>query len=218
MSYCTVIFLLLANNFSDSIKRSAEIFTRDGERTSLVPLRYSLEEVDELDYLFHEKKWSVRNMSRSDATKENFEENAGAYSIIHVATHGISENDQASGLFFFDDNSAMTRSFFNTNELYQMNLSADLVVFSPCKSAVGDVKTGEGVMALPRGFMYAGVPHVVASLWKIHDEKTKLFMLDFYTELLSGENYSQALRNAKLKALKKKWLPLDWAGFVLLSE
>lgn len=208
---------LLSHSVSKEAKRSADIFVRQGDRTSLMPLQYSLDEVDELYKLCINTKTEVKKIAKEEATKACFERNASGYSIIHVATHGISKSPAETGLYFSDGERAGDE-FLHLSELYRMNFKADLVVLSACKSAIGDVKTGEGVMALPRGFMYAGVPNVVASLWKIHDKKTKELMVSFYQALLDGATYAEALRQAKLKAIKKKWLPLDWAGFVLLCE
>ncbi len=210
----------LNQTISEQTLRSDSVFYRDGDRAALLPLKYSLEEVDELDQLFVNKNIAVTKYSNAEATKLNFTQNARAYSIIHVATHGISGREQECGLFFSEPagTSLDQDAFLPAYELYKLNLNADLVVLSACKTALGDVKTGEGVMALPRGFMYAGVPNVMASLWKIHDEKTKDFMLTFYQKLLEGKSYAEALRLAKLQAIKKGCLPLDWAGFVLLCE
>ena len=73
-------------------------------------------------------------------------------------------------------------------------------------------------MALPRAFIFAGVPNLVVSLWKIHDEKTKNMMLDFYTFILEGNSYSEALRKAKLQGIKNGELPIDWSGIILIGN
>jgi len=94
-----------------------------------------------------------------------------------------------------------------------------LVVLSACKSGYGKVEKGEGVISLPRSFLFNGVPNVIASLWKVHDERTKDLMVAFYKHLLEDKvSYAEALRLAKLDCIKKGFLPLDWAGFVLIGE
>ena len=50
-----------------------------------------------------------------------------------------------------------------------MRLSAELVVLSACRTALGKEVRGEGLVGLTRGFMDAGAPRVVASLWKVSD-------------------------------------------------
>ena len=49
---------------------------------------------------------------------------------------------------------------------------ADLVVLSACRTALGEEIRGEGLVGLVRGFMYAGSPRVVASLWDVRDDAT----------------------------------------------
>ena len=42
-------------------------------------------------------------------------------------------------------------------------------------------------------------------------------MVEFYRNLLSGKSYADALRLARLSAISKGWMPVDWAGFVLIG-
>ena len=87
-----------------------------------------------------------------------------------------------------------------------------------CNTGTGEIAEGEGVLALPRGFILSGVPNVISTLWKVHDEKTKDLMTSFYHHLLAGNTYAEALRLAKLDAIEKGVLPLDWAGGVLTGS
>jgi CHAT domain-containing protein len=73
-------------------------------------------------------------------------------------------------------------------------------------------------MALPRALIFAGVPNVVASLWNVNDTKTSDLMLLFYRHLLDGVSYAEALRQAKLDCISRGFLPLNWAGFVLIGN
>ena len=59
----------------------------------------------------------------------------------------------------------------------------ELVVLSGCDTQRG-VEMGDSIMALPWGFMYAGAPTVLASLWKVDDTATTLFMDRFFENLL----------------------------------
>jgi CHAT domain-containing protein len=92
----------------------------------------------------------------------------------------------------------------------------DLAVLSTCQSGLGDPLPGDGIQGLRRAFRAAGVKSVVSSLWKVPDEATREFMLDFYDRLLNKVPRAQALQEAKLELRKKyKNDPLYWAGFVL---
>lgn len=65
-----------------------------------------------------------------------------------------------------------------------MKLSAELVVLSACETGLGEEVKGEGIVGLTRGFMYAGTPRVVVSLWKVDDEATAELMSLFYQKML----------------------------------
>src|SRR6266508_1195489 len=81
---------------------------------------------------------------------------------------------------------------------------------------------GEGLVGLARGFMYAGAPRILASLWKVDDQATSEFMERFYQGMLGPEALSPAgaLRQAQLSVWKQKqWRePYYWAAFVLQGE
>jgi len=74
---------------------------------------------------------------------------------------------------------------------------------------------------LTRGFMYAGSPRVVASLWKVDDVATAELMKIFYQKLFK-ENMrpASALRGAKIEMMQqKRWSsPYYWAAFELQGE
>ena len=105
--------------------------------------------------------------------------------------------------------------------MYNLNLSAELVVLSACETALGKEVKGEGLMSMVRGFMYSGTPRVLASLWKVDDEATAELMKEFYRQLLeSGLAPAAALRQAQITQMQKKsrQSPYYWAGFQLQGE
>jgi CHAT domain-containing protein len=107
------------------------------------------------------------------------------------------------------------------NDIYNLHLSADLVVLSACDTALGRDVKGEGLVGLTRGFMSAGSKSVVASLWKVDDRATAILMAEFYKSMLEdGQSPAAALRSAKQKMRQDKaWgAPYFWAGFVLQGE
>lgn len=205
----------------DSSELSSDLY-RDN---SLVSLPYTRDEVKGIESLFSKKKLAARVLIGDKATKKALSQNINGFDVIHFATHGYSstKNPSLSRLVLADDNQNTGKSdddaFLYLDETYDLNLNADLVVLSACKTGTGKILEGEGVMALPRGFIYAGVPNVIASLWKVHDAKTKDLMLAFYKHLLNNNvSYAEALRRAKVDCIKKGFLPLDWAGFVLIGN
>ncbi|TKG93933.1 CHAT domain-containing protein [Puteibacter caeruleilacunae] len=209
----------IAENITRSALEEADILDKKATYNSLAALDYSIKEVKEIASLFKNDDVNVQVLLDKQATEKQFKESLSAQNIIHIATHGISRGDNQSGLFFTMTDDDGEDGFLSLRELYQLNIDADLVVLSACKTATGTIKEGEGVMALPRGFVYAGAPHVMASLWKVHDKNTKAFMTAFYKYLLQDKaGYSKALQQAKIEFIKHNYLPLDWAGFVLVGE
>ncbi|PKP22189.1 MAG: hypothetical protein CVU05_05040 [Bacteroidetes bacterium HGW-Bacteroidetes-21] len=193
------------------------------KKESLCPLPYTLEEVEEIGKLFKTQETNCVILTKKDANKHYFFNSFLNHTIIHIATHGYASkvSPNHSGFFLYSNDSNNTSynnlDFVNMNEIYSVKTNADLVVLSACNSGVGPIYNGEGLMALPRGFIYAGVPNVLASLWKVHDIKTKVLMVAFYKHLLDGNNYAKALRLAKLDCIYTGHHPLDWAGFVLIG-
>ena len=55
-----------------------------------------------------------------------------------------------------------------------------LVVLSACRTALGREVYGEGLIGLTRGFMYAGAPRVVSSVWNVDDRASAQLMARFY--------------------------------------
>ncbi|MCF8232492.1 MAG: CHAT domain-containing protein [Bacteroidales bacterium] len=194
------------------------------ENRQLVSLPHSLEEVSQISTMFETNDLKTSLMTRKQATEENFRTTTKS-EIIHVATHGVSSKDQPgqSGLFFSqpeipEKGQHEKDGFLFVNELFSMELDADLIVLSACKSGAGQILKGEGVFGLPRGFIFAGAPNLIASLWKIHDEKTKTIINSFYRHLLEGKDYATALQQAKIEMIERGELPLDWSGIVLIGR
>lgn len=208
-------------NTSDSPNRGSEGETIESFLQYLPQLPMAEREVLQIGELFRTKKVGTIQVKHNRIAKQEFIDIIPKYDIIHIASHGFTDpNDfRNSGIYFSNSNSSkQSYELLHLNEIYNLNLQANLVVLSACKSNVGQIVQGEGAMALPRGFIYAGASNVLASLWKVHDEKTKDLMIAFYKHLLNGNSYAHALRLAKLDCIKKGFQPLDWAGFVMIGK
>ncbi|AFZ56634.1 CHAT domain-containing protein [Anabaena cylindrica FACHB-243] len=147
------------------------------------------------------------------------------YRILHFATHGIlnSEQPELSGivLSLFDDQGKPQNGFLRLHDIFNLNLSADLVVLSACQTGLGQQIKGEGLVGLTRGFMYAGSPRVVVSLWNVDDQATALLMRKFYQKMLKdGLKPPAALRQAQIEMLQDERFskPDYWAAFTLQGE
>jgi CHAT domain-containing protein len=161
-----------------------------------------------------------------DATRETaMSPLVGEYKIVHFATHGFlnSEHPELSGivLTMVNQDGTRTNGLMSLPDIYDLNLSSDLVVLSACDTALGKDTKGEGLVGLTRGFMSAGSRSVVASLWKVDDRATAVLMANFYKSMLEdGLPPAAALRSAKQSIRQQKgWsAPYFWAGFTLQGE
>jgi CHAT domain-containing protein/tetratricopeptide (TPR) repeat protein len=149
----------------------------------------------------------------------------GEYRILHFATHGLLNNKipALSGLVFslVDEQGRPINGFLRLHEIYNLKLNADLVVLSGCQTALGQEVRGEGLIGLTRGFMYAGAPRVVASLWNVNDQATANLMKLFYERMLKdGMRPAAALRAAQIAMWKTEpnAVPYRWGAFILQGD
>jgi CHAT domain-containing protein len=149
----------------------------------------------------------------------------GSYSIIHFATHSRlnDEYPESSGviLSLFDRHGNPEDGYVRLKDIYDLKLSADLVVLSACDTALGKDINGEGIVGLTRGFMYAGVSRVVATLWRVDDEATSELMKWFYIGILQRrESPATSLREAQKQVRKQaRWRsPYYWGAFIIEGD
>jgi CHAT domain-containing protein/Tfp pilus assembly protein PilF len=148
------------------------------------------------------------------------------YRIVHFATHGLlnTTHPGLSGLILslVDRQGNDQNGFLPAHEVFNLNLPADLVVLSGCRTGLGKEIKGEGLLGLTRGFMYAGAARVAVSLWDVNDESTADLMKLFYRGMLVKRPMSPAaaLRQAQIAMWKSaRWhAPYYWAAFVLQGE
>lgn len=154
---------------------------------------------------------------KEKASKQNFITNSNKYSILHLAMHGIlNEDDDNQSSLLFSNNEKLFLS-----EFYDLNIPADMAVLSACNTGMGKYKNGEGIMSLSRALTYSGVKSSVYSLWQVPDKETSEIMISFYENLKNGQPKDEALANAKKQFLANnpmKQHPFYWAGFVVNGD
>lgn len=145
------------------------------------------------------------------------------FRIVHFATHARTKS--ASGrplglvLSLFDEEGRPVDDVLGLDDLYNMALPADLAVLSACGTVLGENVAGEGLVGLTRGFMHAGTPRVVVSLWDVRDTAARESMRRFYGALLDeGAPPGEALRRAQASMWRDGWAVRDWAAFVLQGD
>lgn len=189
-----------------------------------VRLRFSRQEADQIAALVSEgDNLKALDFRANRATATSPELNR--YAILHFATHGLINNEhpELSGvvLSLVNEQGRPQDGFLRLYDIYNLKLGADLVVLSACQTALGKEIKGEGLIGLTRGFMYAGAPRVVASLWQIDDRVTAEFMRRFYEAMfVQGLRPAAALRAAQVSMSKdnRRGAPHYWAAFTLQGE
>jgi CHAT domain-containing protein len=207
-----------------SVATDVERSAAESGLADFLRLRFSRYEAEQIIRLAAERKQlKALDFAASRATATSDE--LGQYSIIHFATHGLINNQhpELSGivLSLVNERGQPQNGFLRLHEIYNLRLGADLVVLSACQTALGKEVRGEGLVGVTRGFMYAGAPRVVASLWRIDDRAAAELMKRFYEEMLGGgQRPVAALRAAQISLWKqKRWeSPYYWAAFTLQGE
>lgn len=201
------------------LERSA----RDSGGLTFVRLRASRSEAETIVALARGQNLKALDFDASRATV--LREGLDQYQIVHFATHGLlnSLHPELSGLVLslVDENGSPQDGFLRAHEVYNLKLRADLVVLSACQTALGKEIRGEGLIGLTRGFMYAGAPRVVASLWRVPSKATAELMKHFYHGMFVRKlRPAAALRFAQTEILKvPKWNePYYWAAFVIQGD
>jgi CHAT domain-containing protein len=106
-------------------------------------------------------------------------------------------------------------------DIYNLELLAYVVVLSACETGLGREVKGEGLVGLTRGFMYAGAPRVVVSLWNVSDRATATLMGHFYEEMIKNGRAPGAALRAAQRTMRRdaRWAhPYYWSAFVIQGE
>ncbi|HEX3130175.1 MAG TPA: CHAT domain-containing tetratricopeptide repeat protein, partial [Thermoanaerobaculia bacterium] len=190
---------------------------------SLTRLAASSREAEAISELAPGRVWTALGFQASRATA--FGGELARHRIVHFATHGVidSETPELSGLVLslVDEEGRPQEGFLGLDDIYNLDLRADLVVLSGCETALGREMRGEGLVGLTRGFLYAGAARVLASLWQVQDRPATELMVRFYRALLQDRlPPAAALRAAQLSLLReRRWRdPFYWGAFVLQGD
>lgn len=154
----------------------------------------------------------ARVLVREQATETIVKRAGGQFRLLHFAVHGEFDPSQplASRLLLAGD--AENDGRLTADELYDLTLDADLVTLSACDTGLGDIASGDDVIGLVRGFLFAGTRSIVASLWPVADVETAELMTGFYRDL-AGASRTEALRRAQLAVRGRHPHPFYWAAF-----
>ncbi len=129
----------------------------------------------------------------------------------HFSCHGgFNPNNPIESALFLANKELLT-----LGEIFELNLKKSrLVVLSACETGLIDLNSiSDEYIGLPSGFLFAGSPSVVSSLWTVSDLSTSFLMMKFY-EILLDKNQQVSvpvalkiaqnwLQNLTVKEIKK---------------
>ncbi|HSR36610.1 MAG TPA: CHAT domain-containing tetratricopeptide repeat protein, partial [Desulfurivibrionaceae bacterium] len=159
----------------------------------------------------------VTTLTRERATETWVREHIGEFGIIHLASHG--EFDPVNPLFSAVRLTPDTKSDgkLQADEIFGLNIKADLVVLSACQTGLGDIRGGDDVVGMNRAFIFAGTHSLMSSLWRVSDVSTAIMMKQFYREY-TREGKAASLRRAMLHVKNRYPHPGYWGAFVLTGD
>ena len=179
-------------------------------------------EVLEIQYIFENKNLYTDHLIKHSASETNIKNLTDyQYDVIHFATHGILNRDESKlSALLLHNSDDINDGILYSNELFNLNLHTELVVLSSCESGSGEFQMGEGILSFMQGIFYAGAKKIIYTHWKIDDQITSTFMINFYEELVETNDVSTSLHNSKIKMIqsKKTANPRLWSGYSLISK
>jgi tetratricopeptide (TPR) repeat protein len=192
--------------------------------TAFRRLPFSQDELSTVERLVpQDRRHIVRGL---DATRNNFERTRlDGYSLLLISTHAFADDrePELSSLVFslIDRDGHAIDGFFRLYEVYDSKISPAFVVLSACETAAGKSVRGEGLIGLSRGFLFAGASGLLASLFRVDDEATSVFVTGFLEHLLGPDRRSPssaALAARRDLAVSTRWKdPYYWGAFVLMD-
>ncbi len=159
----------------------------------------------------------VTTLTRERATESWLREHISEFGIIHIASHG--EFDPVNPLFsairLTKDSKADGR--LQAEEIFGLDIRADLVVLSACQTGLGDIRSGDDVVGMNRAFIFAGTHSLMSSLWRVSDVSTAIMMKQFYRNYMTYEK-AESLSRAMQHVKNRYPHPGYWGAFVLTGD
>lgn len=208
------------NQKLDLIAYAPVHFAAKGISDNLESLPGTVEEVTRIASMFHADRVVVKTVhaaSKSALLSEQLND----CRFLHFATHSYLNDAGPEGVVIVLHGSDQADGVLRSTEIAHLALNTEMVVLSACETAIGDVKAGEGVLGLVRGFFCAGSRSVCASMWKVNDQATSLLMGKFYeNRAAKGLSKAESLRLSQLDFVRSdQWAhPRHWGAFVLAGD
>ena len=202
--------------------------------SQLLPGRYlpalplAEKEVKEISTILSSLKNNVY-LDSETATERRFREKTGNSRILHFASHSeVFENDPLYSVIYLNQEmdesenrsgDANSDGFVYAYELFQLDLTSEMVMMNSCESGSGNYIQGSGIVGFSRAFNYAGVPTLVMNLWSVRDRSAYHLSVSFYEYLNQGYSKNEAMQKAKIDYINKhNSNPTNWGSFVIYGN
>lgn len=159
----------------------------------------------------------VTTLTRERATESWIRQHISEFGVIHIASHG--EFDPVNPLFsairLAKDGKADGK--LQAEEIFGLDIRADLVVLSACQTGLGDIRSGDDVVGMNRAFIFAGTHSLMSSLWRVSDVSTAIMMKQFYRNYVTygkAESLTRAMQHVKNRYPH----PGYWGAFSLIGD
>jgi CHAT domain-containing protein/Tfp pilus assembly protein PilF len=211
-----------AQNISSEQKALLAIAVPTADAAADPPLPFAKSEVESIAHFYPSN--DVTLLIGNQATEENMKKlDLNQYKNLHFASHGLinETRPQLSALVLSGSAKGKEDGYLTMREVFDLNLHADLVVLSACKTGLGSQVRGEGVTGLYRAFLCAGTSSVLVSLWNVSDKSAADLMTSFYRNMeKDGMSKGEALKKARLEMISRKVYshPYYWSAFILIGN
>lgn len=195
MEVDSIAYYLSKKNIEYSIFKGYE-----GTEESFKSLSYS--DVEIIHLSTHGFYWTNSQLKHKDNKSKD-------YSFMRIGQITNDDEDKAmvrSALLFSDSQNTLNGENRISKEdavLTAKEIAAlyfpklELVVLSACQTGLGDIDYSEGVLGIQRGFKRAGAKSILMTLRPVNDKATRLFMVEFYKQLLNGNSKMSAFKSAQ---------------------
>ncbi len=172
-------------------------------------LDYANLEVEEIKSFFNLAEVEVLASQNASEAAVKVNQNLTTAHCSHFSCHGYfnPESPLESALILAETkteqivpNKTIEDGLLTLGEIFGFNLNqCRLVTLSACETGLIDpTNTSDEYIGLPSGFLVAGSPAVVSSLWTVNDLSTALLMIKFYENLQKQMSVALALNQAQL--------------------
>ncbi len=159
----------------------------------------------------------VTTLTRERATESWIREHISEFGVIHIASHGEFDpiNPLFSAIRLAKDSKADGK--LQAEEIFGLDIHADLVVLSACQTGLGDIRSGDDVVGMSRAFIFAGTHSLMSSLWRVSDVSTAIMMKQFYRSYMTYDK-AESLTRAMQHVKNRYPHPGYWGAFVLTGD